>query len=228
METIYNGNSKASGTYKIVNKTNSKTYYGSAKCFQVRASQHLKDLITNKHGNRHLQGSFNLDGADSFVFEVLEVIEGTKQDRLDAEQKLLNQFWDNCVNCYNIEKTSYSREGSKDKSPEASFQRRSRSVIGRKHTEASKQYMSQIHKALISNPRMTGKTHTEETKLKMSAARANKRKIKAICISSGVISEFLSVIEASKQLEITPSCIVRVAKGDRQKTHGYRFEYMNE
>lgn len=116
MEIVYqNQSSKLGGTYGITNKANGKVYYGSTKCFQVRASQHLKHLEDNKHGNMHLQAAFNIDGTNKFVFEVIEVVGLGKQARLDAEQLLLDAHWDDGISCYNIRKNAQSKEGSKDK-----------------------------------------------------------------------------------------------------------------
>lgn len=199
METVYNNNSKTGGTYKITNRTNGKAYYGSAKCFQVRASQHNRELLKGKHGNKHLQSAFNLT-PDAFVFEVIQVIEGTKQDRLDAEQKLLDQFWDGCVNCYNIEKTAWSREGKKSKNPSPNRGCKILLTDGqkRKRSENSKlrwtsQEAHERHSVLMKNnwtnegfrtrvKRLSGDSHPmygkhmkEDSKQRMVATR-NKRK----------------------------------------------------
>jgi len=41
-----------------------------------------------------LQADYNKCGSDAFFFEVVEVIAGTKEDRVLAEQKLINSFLD--------------------------------------------------------------------------------------------------------------------------------------
>lgn len=123
MEFIYGGNSKSGGVYKITNKTNGRTYYGSAKCFQVRWAQHEYSLVSGKHSNKFLQADFNKCSAASFLFEVLEVVEGTKEDRLLKEEVYLKQYFDNGKQCYNLCDRAISREGAKDL--EDSKQRRS-------------------------------------------------------------------------------------------------------
>jgi len=103
MKKDYKGNSKKGGIYRITNIKNNKIYIGSAKCFQVRASQHASSLRKQKHQNKHLQASFNKHGEDAFLFEVVEVIEGDRLARTIREEELLKEQvglgnWDNCFN----------------------------------------------------------------------------------------------------------------------------------
>lgn len=103
MKKEYSGQSKKSGVYKITNQINGKIYIGSAKCFQVRASQHHNSLKNNKHQNKHLQASFNKHGSDAFLFEVLKVVSGDKKTRTAVEQSyfdmiLKNEKWNLCFN----------------------------------------------------------------------------------------------------------------------------------
>lgn len=166
MERNYKQSANQGGTYKITNSINGKIYYGSTVRFRTRCDQHQKDLEKNKHGNKHLQAAWNKDGSDAFVFEVIELITGLKQDRLNAEQLLLDKYWDGCVNCYNIEKTAWSREGRKSKNPSPNK--------GRKHTEETKKKISVFHK---------GKTWRKGIKLsekhREAISKANKGKTKS-------------------------------------------------
>ena len=120
MELIYNGNSKQSGVYKITNKVNGKIYIGSAKCFQVRASQHLSSLEKQKHQNKHLQASFNKHGSGAFLFEVLEVVEGERLARTQVEQKYLNEQieLENWENCFNFAKKTVRKQGPWSRTPD--------------------------------------------------------------------------------------------------------------
>jgi group I intron endonuclease len=81
--------------------------------FKSRYKGHLSALIKQRHQNLFLQRDFNDSGQEHFIFEMVELVEGTKQERMDAEQKYIDLYWDNCVNCYNIRKKAYSSEGKK-------------------------------------------------------------------------------------------------------------------
>src|SRR5690606_4713108 len=91
-EKEFKGQSKKGGVYQIRNLINGKIYIGSAKCVQVRASQHLSKLKQGKHANKHLQNAFNKHGEDAFLFEVLEVVEGDKGERFRIEQKYIDKL----------------------------------------------------------------------------------------------------------------------------------------
>ena len=112
MQFNYQGHSLKSGVYKLTNTTNGRVYIGSAKRFKERGRSHERELIAGKHGNQYLQNDFNKCGTDSFILEVLEVVEGTKEERVAREQFYIDQSYDNQNQCYNIRKDAcYGREG---------------------------------------------------------------------------------------------------------------------
>lgn len=121
MELKFEGNSLKSGIYKITNKINGRTYIGSAKRFKERWSQHSKSLKENKHHNKFLQADFVKCGEQAFLFEVLEVVEGTREERLAKEEVYLKQLFDNGKQCYNLCDRAISREGKLSKTPEETF-----------------------------------------------------------------------------------------------------------
>lgn len=112
MEYKYEGNSLKSGVYKLTNKTNNRLYIGSAKEFKERWNQHAASLRRNKHHNKYLQADFNKCGEEAFVFEVIEVIEGTKEDRLVVEQRHIDVHYGKSK-CYNLNKDASSPQGTK-------------------------------------------------------------------------------------------------------------------
>src|SRR6266566_9622587 len=61
-----------SGIYWILNKVNNKTYIGCTTNFYNRWSRHRLDLNNNRKSNMHLQNAWNLYGAESFDFEILQ------------------------------------------------------------------------------------------------------------------------------------------------------------
>ena len=135
-------NIQSSGIYKITNSINNKFYIGSAKNLERRWKGHKAALAKNIHGNEHLQKSYNIHGESIFVFTV--IIYCNKRDLLFFEQRFLNVYWDGGINCYNISKSS------------------SAPMNGLKHTEKTKQLISNVHK---------GKKKSEETRKKMSLAQ---------------------------------------------------------
>jgi group I intron endonuclease len=74
---------KLSGIYKIENLINGKVYIGSSSDIQQRLKNHKSDLKLNKHGNTHLQYSFNKYGEEVFSFSVIEITD--KKDLIFKE-----------------------------------------------------------------------------------------------------------------------------------------------
>jgi group I intron endonuclease len=109
---------KSKGVYRIVNNINGKLYIGSTGSkggFKKRWSYHLTDLRQNKHHSRHLQRDWNKYGEESFIFEILEIIEDfTKETLLIREQHYLDLYKSYDVNLgYNICKIAVSSLGVK-------------------------------------------------------------------------------------------------------------------
>lgn len=111
MKKIFHNASTSGGVYKILNIVNGRQYFGSTNLFYKRAQAHINDLETNRHSNLFLQNDFNKCGKDSFLFEVIEIVQGTKLERLVREQFFLDKFYDNQKNCYNIVKEAQDNRG---------------------------------------------------------------------------------------------------------------------
>lgn len=110
MKPIYNGNSKNSGIYKIINTTNNRIYVGSAKEFKERYKSHLYSLRKGTHHNKFLQNDWNKCGESAFEFHILEVTNGSHLERLLLEESYLHQYHDDCDKCYNIQKKALQKE----------------------------------------------------------------------------------------------------------------------
>ena len=69
------------GVYKIINTVTGKPYIGSTNDFYERLNDgHLRELRLGIHGNGHLQNSWNLYGEDSFIYEIVEVVDFIKDE----------------------------------------------------------------------------------------------------------------------------------------------------
>lgn len=145
------------GIYKIVNKINNHTYYGSAaNSFKHRWNGHKHQLNKNKHGNIHLQRAWNKYGANNFEFKIILLCDPNMC--LYYEQLFLDKYWDNCVNCYNIYKTAGSPYGIKQSNE--TRQKKSIANSGSKNPMYGKRFFGQ------DNP-FYGKTHSSEAIQKM-------------------------------------------------------------
>jgi group I intron endonuclease len=108
---------KNGGIYKISNIINGRIYIGSTKCFDRRSKNHKYLLDNNKHKNKFLQSDYIKSGGENFIFEIMEFVDRFDKNLLfSTEQKYLNKFYDNQLNCYNFEPfAKYSRNGIKNK-----------------------------------------------------------------------------------------------------------------
>ena len=150
------------GIYKITNVINGNTYIGSAVNLHRRMRDHRRALVCNRHRNAHLQSSWNKYGADSFTFEVVENCE--KELAVEREQF----YMDLLKPKYNIAPVAGNSLGVKH--TDESKQRMSEAHIGCKHTEEARKRMSEMKIGEL-NPNF-GKhvLHSEEHKQKISEA----------------------------------------------------------
>lgn len=148
------------GVYKITNIVNNKVYIGSTtKPFIYRYRDHLEDLINNKHCNKYLQHSFNKHGVNNFKFEIKEIC-------IKEECRTREKYWIEYYESFKEEK-GYN------------ILRYTTNSLGYKHSEETKQYLSEIKKGkpqhansfkslMLAN---VGRKHTEEEKQKISLAQ---------------------------------------------------------
>jgi group I intron endonuclease len=114
----YGLTSNDGGVYKISNVSNDRVYIGSTFRFKTRWNLHRNDLLVNRHLNTFLQNDFNKCGTDSFVFEILEIVNGDKVPRLSREQHHLDIHYDKQQQCYNLRPDARDgRGGNKNKFP---------------------------------------------------------------------------------------------------------------
>lgn len=132
------------GIYCIICTVTGAMYIGSAVDLSKRLSEHL---FYSGKSNDHLQKALSLYGLGSFKIQILEFCESTLGVLEDREQFYLNWLF------------SQPAELRYNFCPEVSTR------LGTKHTEGAKQKIS------AANYIFTGRTLSEETKLKMSVSR---------------------------------------------------------
>lgn len=106
-------NTTISGIYQIKNLSNGKIYVGCSKNIYKRWQQHKSNLKHNKHSNVALQTDYNDNAKDSFIFEVLEIIDDMNElfirenewiDRLNTKQYEFGyNNYSNCDYKFNID-----------------------------------------------------------------------------------------------------------------------------
>jgi len=151
--------------YRIVNLVNGKFYVGSTNDPKARFRVHRARLNRGTHHSPHLQAAWQKYGATAFVFEIVAHLD-SNSDLLAAEQQWLTEHAGSAL-CYNTAThadapwrgvaTELHPQFGKPKSAET------RAAISAtlKETYASGD---------APHPR-TGRTHTEEAKAKISAAK---------------------------------------------------------
>lgn len=137
------------GIYIITNHITNKCYIGSAVNISRRWRQHRSDLKLQKHDNSYLQRVYNKYGKNCFTFDILCYC--SINNLIYFEQK-----------CIDLLK------------PEYNLNKNVSSMLGFKHSDATKKKLSESHKGQI--PWCKGKTNvfSKETLEKMSLAKKGK------------------------------------------------------
>ncbi|NRG46186.1 GIY-YIG nuclease family protein [Bacillus sp. CRN 9] len=177
------------GIYAIINIFTLKIYVGSGTSIISRIKNHRKDLRNNRHKNVYLQRAFNKWGEKSFFVIVLEVFEGFdkfnpqhRQELLDKETKWIEITRASERNFgYNIHQNARANRGFK--LPKERVEKMKKRWTPSFRSEWSKrqkayweenpeqrEYFSNMYTG-EGNP-FYGKTHNEETRKKIKAARA--------------------------------------------------------
>lgn len=181
MKKEFKGNSNKGGIYKIINTKNEKFYIGSTKLFKQRANQHIAGLNAGKHHNKYLLNLWNKYEPDDFLFEVVEVVEGTTYERREVEQKYVDKFWGH-PNFLNHKKKVTKTQGPWSSTPEET--KRKIGESSKKHwTPERRKKMSERLKDLWKDPEyrehmkalQTGQKRSEQTKQKLSKQKLGEK-----------------------------------------------------
>ena len=158
-------------TYIIKCTTSGKNYYGSTSNFKKRITQHKYLLLRDRHHSAHLQKAWNKYGEAAFEFSILKIFECAEM-MLIAEKALLET---NFKNAYNV-----STEVNKAH------------MLGRHHSEETKEKIRAKSKLL---------KHTEDSKIKIRAARAKQIMLKG----RKCTPETIAKIKAKRALQVMKS-----------------------
>lgn len=127
----------SAGIYKIIGPNN-KIYIGSSVNIRKRWAEHLRGLNNNKHPNSRIQNAWNLHGADSFKFEVIELC-----DRIDL--LLREQSWlDNLLPFYNIARDAAAPMRGRKTTEETKEKQRQASLGIKKSPEHAKKLKDRL------------------------------------------------------------------------------------
>jgi group I intron endonuclease len=178
--------------YKIRNVINNSYYIGSTVDSRKRFWAHRKALRAGSHDCLHLQRAWNKYGEDFFKFEIVEQLE-SKEGLYPAEQKWLNEHF-GADYCYNT--AAHADSPMRDASDEmrqrlaektkAFSETHGSPRLGHRHTEETKECIRQ--KKLADPVRYwQGKTRSEETKAKISAAQKGVAKAPRVYTEEGLV-----------------------------------------
>ena len=151
--------------YKIINRVNDKFYVGSTVHKKARFRQHRKMLRGNRHHCKHLQAAWNKYGEDKFDFVVVEEVpNGTPLHQVEDAYLLTHVGTEQC---YNTGHSSHApwRGSPAHKTP--NFGRVMKVEQKDKISSTLKEFYAEDY---FNHPRV-GKSHTDETKAKISAAK---------------------------------------------------------
>lgn len=212
------------GIYCIENTINHHKYIGSSVNIGARLQSHLRLLKQNNHFNTHLQNAVNLYGIENFKFYIVTLCD--KKQLAYYEQYYIFKFNSE----YNID-----REVVRHQHPKEVIDRIAIKNRGKKRSDKTKKLISEAAKRRTINPMqgihrygkdapMFGKTHTAETKFKISKSKLDKNLgIGVIAIKDNTSYYFKSVLVASRELNIPRQAIYDCLKGKRRSYKQYKF-----
>jgi len=242
--------------YTITNLLNNKKYIGSSSNIEKRKQKHLCLLKNNKHHSLSLQQSWNKNKPENYIFEIIEVL-SEDQNMYEVEQyyldlyktynkkygynmsknaiapfgtnpqiKIVYQFsieglflnkYDNCTiaaNKYNIDTSGLSK-----------CAREKYRFYGGYIWSYSKELSQE--RIIKANSPLKRSIETIE-KIKQNRKYTGKKAIIQLDLNGNFIKRFDSILEASKELNISHGGICDVCKQKHNKIKNFIFKYENE
>lgn len=153
------------GIYKIKNIVNNFSYIGSSKDIKRRFRDHKYFLRSNKHTSIFLQRSWNKYGENSFIFEIIEIVE--LQENLENREQY---YIDNTKCLYNLCKTAGNKFGYKHS--DETKRKISEANKGRKVSDETKLLLSKLNKGKKLSEKTCAKISKSLTGLKRNQSEA--------------------------------------------------------
>lgn len=154
-----------SGIYVILNTKNGNIYIGQTQDFRKRCKEHAKRLNKGRHENSHLQHAWNKYGESSFKFQLLEYCDVDKLNK--REQHFLDIYMKKGI-CYNIAKDATAPARGAIRSIES---RLKMSASQKKRPPMTEETRLKFSARRGENHPMFGKSHSEESRRKMSESK---------------------------------------------------------
>ncbi len=191
-----------SGIYRIRNTVNGKFYIGSATNLYQRRHVHFHELRNQIHFNPKLQAAFNKHGEQAFAFEVIELV--LTPFLIEREQFYLDTLQPFGRNGYNI-------------APLAG------SALGVKHSLATrkKQRIAHIGKSRAN----FGRNGPSKGYRPPPGFYERQKKNLIIIDPDGKEYCVFGIQDFCKAHYLTPSCIIKVARGERKDHKGYKARF---
>lgn len=196
-----NKNSPIVGIYKIVSPTG-KIYIGQSIDINRRWKKYLYLKCKNQ---TKLYNSLKKYKPKNHLFQIIEECQTSKLDEREI-------FWGEYYNSLGKNGLNLKLGNGKGSLSKEVKNKISKSHLGKKK---SKKHSSNISKA------RRGMVFPQSHKDNMSKSRF---KYKILCIENNKI--YPSANQASKDLNIYPSSIINVCKGNQPQTKGYTFKFM--
>ena len=163
--------------YRITNILNGKIYIGKTKQNPPvrRWAEHTSDS-RKENPKMYIHRAMKKYGIENFLFEVIAQYK-THDDLCQGEVAIISQYNSNSREYgYNLTNGGEGPEWTDERKSQFSEKMKGEGNLffGKKHTEETKQLLSEIRKEEYSNPEnhpWYGRKHTEETKLKISESK---------------------------------------------------------
>lgn len=242
--------------YTITNLLNNKKYIGSSSNIERRKQTHFRLLKNNKHHSLSLQHSWNKNKPENYIFETLEIL-SENQNMYEREQFYLDLYktYDKKYG-YNMSKNAIAPFGTNSQIKKvyqfsmsgelleiydnciiASIKYKvSNSGISACAREKYRFYSGYIwsyskiltkERIIKANSPIKRSAETIE-KIKANRKRTDKKAIVQLDLNGNFIQRFDSILEASKELNISHGGICDACKSKTNKIKNYLFKYENE